>query len=67
MKRKKSKHNKWADHYTLKAKKEHFPARSVYKLKEIQKNLKNLAPEKRKKKAYRTTMVNFFELFKSEA
>jgi len=40
MKRKKSKHNKWADHYTLKAKREHFPARSVYKLKEIQKKYK---------------------------
>ena len=37
---KKSKHNKWADHYTLKAKKEHFPARSVYKLKEIQQKYK---------------------------
>ncbi|MBW2568604.1 MAG: RlmE family RNA methyltransferase [Deltaproteobacteria bacterium] len=37
---KKSKHNKWADHYTLKAKREHFPARSVYKLKEIQKKYK---------------------------
>ena len=40
MKRKKSKHNKWADHYTLKAKKEHFLARSVYKLKEIQQKYK---------------------------
>lgn len=40
MKRKKSKHNKWIDHYALKAKKEHFPARSVYKLKEIQQKYK---------------------------
>jgi 23S rRNA (uridine2552-2'-O)-methyltransferase len=29
--------NKWADHYTLKAQKEQYPARSVYKLQEIQK------------------------------
>ena len=29
--------NRWADHYTRKAQKERFPARSVYKLKEIQK------------------------------
>ncbi|RJQ55876.1 MAG: RlmE family RNA methyltransferase, partial [Desulfobacteraceae bacterium] len=28
--------NVWADHYTRQAQKEHFPARSVYKLKEIQ-------------------------------
>ena len=28
--------NRWADHYTRKAKKENFPARSVYKLKEMQ-------------------------------
>ena len=28
--------NRWADHYTHKAKKENFPARSVYKLKEMQ-------------------------------
>ena len=30
------KKNQWQDHYTLRAKKEHFPARSVYKLQEIQ-------------------------------
>ena len=29
--------NKWQDHYTRQAKKERFPARSVYKLEEIQK------------------------------
>jgi len=28
--------NRWADHYTRKAQKERFPARSVYKLQEIQ-------------------------------
>jgi len=37
MKRSVSKRNKWEDHYARKAKKERFPARSVYKLKEIQK------------------------------
>ena len=36
MKRKTAKKNKWADHYTHKAKKENYPARSVYKLQEIQ-------------------------------
>ncbi len=36
MKRSVSKRNKWEDHYSRKAKKERFPARSVYKLKEIQ-------------------------------
>ena len=29
--------NKWQDHYTRQAKKEQFPARSVYKLQEVQK------------------------------
>ena len=29
--------NRWADHYTRQAQKERYPARSVYKLKEIQK------------------------------
>jgi 23S rRNA (uridine2552-2'-O)-methyltransferase len=37
MKRKASKRNDWEDHYTRKAKKEKFPARSVYKLQEMQK------------------------------
>lgn len=37
MKRPTSKHNKWADHYTQRAKKERYPARSVYKLQELQK------------------------------
>ncbi len=36
MKRSVSKLNKWEDHYSRKAKKERFPARSVYKLKEMQ-------------------------------
>jgi 23S rRNA (uridine2552-2'-O)-methyltransferase len=31
-----SKKNQWQDHYSRRAKKEHFPARSVYKLQEIQ-------------------------------
>jgi len=33
----KSKKNRWEDHYARKAKKEQFPARSVYKLEETQK------------------------------
>jgi 23S rRNA (uridine2552-2'-O)-methyltransferase len=37
MKRKRSKGNKWEDHYSRRAKKERFPARSIYKLQEIQK------------------------------
>jgi 23S rRNA (uridine2552-2'-O)-methyltransferase len=37
MKRSAKKHNQWQDHYTQQAKKERFPARSVYKLEEIQK------------------------------
>jgi len=36
MRRKTSKHKGWEDHYSTKAKKENFPARSVYKLKEMQ-------------------------------
>ena len=37
MKRPGTKQNRWQDHYSQRAKKERFPARSVYKLKEIQK------------------------------
>ena len=37
MKPKTSKANQWQDHYTRRAKKEKYPARSVYKLEEIQK------------------------------
>jgi 23S rRNA (uridine2552-2'-O)-methyltransferase len=37
MKRPVNKRSQWQDHYTQQAKKERFPARSVYKLKEIQK------------------------------
>ena len=37
MKRSGAKHNRWHDHYSQRAKKERYPARSVYKLKEIQK------------------------------
>ena len=40
MKRTNAKHNKWEDHYSRRAKKEHFPARSVYKLEEIQRKYK---------------------------
>ncbi|HUV49928.1 MAG TPA: RlmE family RNA methyltransferase [Anaerolineae bacterium] len=40
MQNSKSKHNKWEDHYSQQAKKEQFPARSVYKLKEIQQKYK---------------------------
>ena len=36
MRKLKSKHNRWVDHYSRRAKKEQFLARSVYKLKEIQ-------------------------------
>ena len=36
MKRPASKSNPWEDHYTRKARKENYPARSVYKLEEIQ-------------------------------
>ena len=37
MKRKASKKNTWEDHYTRQARKDKYPARSVYKLQEIQK------------------------------
>lgn len=37
MKRSSRKGNTWADHYTQKARKENFAARSVYKLQELQK------------------------------
>jgi len=40
MKRPASKHNTWSDHYTRRAKKERYPARSVYKLQELQKRFK---------------------------
>ena len=36
MRQAKKKQNRWQDHYSRKAKKEKFPARSVYKLQEIQ-------------------------------
>jgi 23S rRNA (uridine2552-2'-O)-methyltransferase len=36
MKQNKTKRNDWEDHYTRKARQEKYPARSVYKLKEIQ-------------------------------
>ncbi len=40
MKKKGKKKNTWADHYTRQAKKEQYPARSVYKLQEIQQKFK---------------------------
>jgi len=40
VKGKKAKGNRWADHYTRQAKKDRYPARSVYKLKEIQQKFK---------------------------
>jgi 23S rRNA (uridine2552-2'-O)-methyltransferase len=36
MNRSAKKHDKWNDHYSHRAKKERFPARSVYKLQEMQ-------------------------------
>ena len=38
--RKKPAKNKWQDHYAVRAKKEKYPARSVYKLEEIQRRFK---------------------------
>jgi 23S rRNA (uridine2552-2'-O)-methyltransferase len=43
MKRSSRKGNTWADHYTRQAKQDHFAARSVYKLQEIQKKYRILA------------------------
>lgn len=43
MKRSNSK-NRWEDHYSRRAKKEKFPARSVYKLKEIQQKYRLIKP-----------------------
>ncbi len=40
MKHSKKKANPWADHYTRQAQKDKFPARSVYKLQEIQRKFK---------------------------
>ena len=40
MGRSRKKKNKWQDHYTVRAKKENYPARSVYKLEEIQRRFK---------------------------
>ena len=39
--------NPWADHYTRQARKENYPARSVYKLQEIQKRYRLLRPGSR--------------------
>lgn len=40
MKHSKKKRNNWADHYTRKARKDNFPARSVYKLQEMQRKFR---------------------------
>jgi len=42
MKRKGAKRNRWSDHYTRRAKQEKYPARSVYKLQEIQQKFRIL-------------------------
>jgi 23S rRNA (uridine2552-2'-O)-methyltransferase len=39
-----SKQNQWADHLTQRARAENYPARSVYKLEEIQKKFKIMKP-----------------------
>ena len=39
--------NRWEDHYTRKARKENFPARSVYKLQEMQKRYRLIHPGNR--------------------
>ncbi len=40
----KSSKNRWADHYSRQAKKDRYPARSVYKLKEIQSRYRLIRP-----------------------
>jgi 23S rRNA (uridine2552-2'-O)-methyltransferase len=42
MKRKPARGNRWADHFTRQARKDRYPARSVYKLQEIQRRHKPL-------------------------
>ena len=42
-KHRKKKGNQWADHYTRKAKEDRYPARSVYKLQEMQKKFRLIA------------------------
>ena len=44
MKRARRRANPWADHYTRKAKKDKFPARSVYKLQEMQRKFRLIKP-----------------------
>ena len=44
MKRPGARANAWEDHFTRRARQEHFPARSVYKLKEIQARFRVLRP-----------------------
>ena len=38
------KRNQWADHFTRQARKDRYPARSIYKLKEIQKKYRLIRP-----------------------
>ena len=47
MTRSQKKGNRWADHYTKRARKEKFPARSVYKLQEIQRKHPVIQPGNR--------------------
>jgi 23S rRNA (uridine2552-2'-O)-methyltransferase len=41
------KHQRWADHYSVQAKKERYPARSVYKLKEAQQKFRLIKKDDR--------------------
>ena len=43
----KKKYQRWADHYSERAKKEHYPARSVFKLKEAQKKFRLIKKDDR--------------------
>ena len=47
MKKRRSTYNRWDDHYTHQAKRERYPARSVYKLKEIQQKFNLIRPDNR--------------------
>ena len=42
MKRPATKRNRWDDHYTVRARKEKYPARSVFKLQEMQRKFRLL-------------------------
>jgi 23S rRNA (uridine2552-2'-O)-methyltransferase len=47
MKRRSSRRNRWSDHYARQARKQRFPARSVFKLQEIQRKLGLIHPSDR--------------------